>query len=158
VTKQPPAGPPAAKGVRRPARPSSAELPSSPIATVPLPILVGSAAGLVALGFLIGAGGSFLQARTVGLGVRWPVGAVFSVLVLGAVGFSASLITRSRLGLGVVTAGWLVSVLLFTAGRPEGDVIIAADLPGYAYLFGGVLILGALSALPYSALPTPSSE
>lgn len=158
MTKPPAAGPAPARGGRRPARTPSPERPPSPIATVGMPILVGSAVGLVALGFLIGAGGSFLQARTVGLGVRWPVGAVFSIVVLGAVGFSASLVTRSRLGLGVVTAGWLVSVLLFTAGRPEGDVIIAADLPGYLYLFGGVLILGALSALPYSALPSASSE
>lgn len=137
---------------RSPDRPAPARAPS-PIATIPLPLLLAGAAGLVALGFAIGAGGSFLQARTVGLGVRLPVGAVFSVVVLGAVGFSASLVTRSRLGLGVISAGWLVSVLVFTAARPEGDVIIAADLAGYAYLFGGVLVLGVLSALPYSTLP-----
>ena len=144
--------------LRRPPGAEPTERTTSPIATIPLPLLVAGAAGLVALGFLIGAGGSFLQARTIGLGVRWPLGAAFSVLVLGAVGLSASVVTRSRLGLGVVSAGWMVSVLLFTAGRPEGDVIIAADLPGYAYLFGGVLVLGVLSALPYSTLPAPSPE
>ena len=58
----------------------------------------------------------------------------------------------------MVSAGWRVSVLLFTAGRPEGDVVIAADVPGYAYLFGGVLVLGVLSALPYSTLPAAPPE
>jgi hypothetical protein len=121
-------------------------------------VLLGTAAGMVAVGFLVGAGGSFLQARTVGFGIRWPVGAVFALLVLGAVGLSAGLIARSRLGLGMVAAGWVISVLLFTAGRPEGDVVIAADLPGYLYLFGGVTALGVLSVVPFSALPDPPAD
>jgi hypothetical protein len=129
----------------------------SPIATVGLPLLIGGAVGLVALGFLVGAGGSFLQARTVGLGLRWPVGAVFAVVVLGAVAFSAGLVTRSRLGLGMVTVGWVISVLVLTAARPEGDVIIAADLPGYGYLFGGVVVLALLSLVSYSAVAAPAA-
>ncbi len=139
----------------RQAAPAPTSAPTSPIATVALPVLLGGAAGLVALGFVIGVGGSFLQAATVGLGVRWPLGALFSVLVLGAVGFSAGLLTRSRLGLGMVAAGWVISVLVFTAGRPEGDVIIAADVPGYLYLFGGVLTLGVVSVVPFAAVPPP---
>ena len=127
----------------------------SAIAAVPLPALIGGAVGMAALGFVVGAGGSFLQARTVGLGVRWPVGAVFAIVVLGAVGLSAGLVARSRLGLGLVAAGWVVSVLRFTAGRPEGDIVIAADLPGYLYLFGGVTALGVVSAVPFSALVEP---
>jgi hypothetical protein len=51
-----------------------------------------------------------------------------------------------------------MSVLVLTYGRPEGDVIIAADLPGYLYLFGGVVVLAALATLPYSAVPAASSE
>lgn len=128
---------------------------ASPIGTAALPVLIGGALGLLALGFLIGAGGSFLQARTLGLGVRWPLGALFALLVLGAVGFSAGLVCRSRLGLGMVAAGWVISVLVFTAGRPEGDVIIAADLAGYLYLFGGVFTLGVVSIVPFGALPEP---
>jgi hypothetical protein len=132
--------------------------PASPIATAPLPVLIGGAVGGVALGFLVGAGGSFFQAHTVRLGIRWPVGALFSLLVLGALAFSAALLARSRIGLGMVTAGWLLGVFVFTYGRPEGDVIIAADLPGYLYLFGGVIVLAALATLPYSAIPAASSE
>jgi hypothetical protein len=147
VTRQP--APP------RPVRPGR---PASPIATADLPVLIGGAVGFAVLGFLVGAGGAFLQARTVQVGIRWPVGALFALVVLGAVALSASILTRSRLGLGVITIGWAVSVLLFTAGRPEGDVIIAADLPGYAYLFGGVVVLGALSTLRYSALAEHSPE
>jgi hypothetical protein len=140
----------------RPAASAPSTTPStSPVATAALPVLIGGAVGLVALGFVIGAGGSFLQARTLGLGVRWPFGALFAVLVLAAVGFSAGLLARSRLGLGMVAAGWVISVLVFTAGRPEGDVIIAADVPGYLYLFGGVAALGVVSVVPFGALPEP---
>lgn len=140
----------------RPAAPApTGPATTSPIGAAPLPVLIGGALGLVALGFVIGAGGSFLQARTLGLGVRWPLGALFAVLVLAAVGFSAGLLVRSRLGLGMVAAGWVISVLVFTAARPEGDVIIAADLPGYLYLFGGVAALGVVSVVPFGALPEP---
>lgn len=141
------------------AAPSSAGGRStSPIATVALPVLIGGAVGLAALGFALGAGGSFLQARTVGLGLRWPVGAVLALLVLGAVELSAGLLVRSRLGPAVVAAGWVMGVLLMLAGRPEGDVIIAANLPGYLFLLGGVLVLGVLAVLPYSDLPVPPAE
>ena len=144
--------------IRRPAAPapSSTSRPTSPIATVALPVLIGWALGLVALGFVIGAGGSFLQARTVGLGVRWPVGAVLVLLVLGAVALSAGLLARSRLGPGMFAAGWVISVLVFLASRPEGDVVIGANLPGYLYLLGGVFVLGVFAAVPYSELPPPS--
>lgn len=124
----------------------------NPIATARLPLVVGSAVGFVLLGFALGAGGSFLQARTVGLGLRWPIGSVFAVVVLAAVTISAGLVARSRLGPGMVSVGWLVSVLMFTSARAEGDVIIAADTPGYLYLFGGALTLAVVSTVPYSAL------
>ncbi len=142
------------------ARPAGAPASPSPIASVALPALIGGALGLVALGMIVGLGGAFLQARTVGLGVRWPLGALFALVVLGAVALSAGILARSRLGLGMVAAGWVISVLIFTAGRPEGDVVIAADVPGYLYLFGGVTALGVLSAVPFSARaaapePTP---
>jgi hypothetical protein len=127
--------------------------PASPIATVALPVLIGSAVGLVALGFLVGAGGSFLQARTVALGVRWPFGAVLALLVVGAVGLSAGLLARSRLGPAMVAAGWVIGVLVFLTNRPEGDVIIGANLSGYLYLLGGVLVLGVVSVVPYPDLP-----
>lgn len=132
--------------------------PPSAIASGPLPVLIGAVVGLALLGFVVGGAASFFQARTIGGGARLPVGAVFAVIVLGAVAFSASVMMRSKLGIGGISLGWVISVLVFTAGRPEGDVIIAADLPGYGYLFGGVLVLGVLSTLPYSAIPAPASE
>ncbi|WP_344600863.1 DUF6113 family protein [Sporichthya brevicatena] len=129
-----------------------------PHATQPLPVVLGTAVGLAALGFVLGAGGSFLQARTVFAGVRWPLGCVFVLVVLGAVALSAGMLTRSRLAVGTLAAGWVISVLVFTAGRPEGDVIIAADLAGYLYLFGGVTVLAVVSSLPFATLPTPAAS
>jgi hypothetical protein len=125
---------------------------TSPIATAPLPRLIGGALGLLALGFVIGAGGCFLQARTVAVGVRWPIGAILVLLVLGAVALSAGLVVRSRLGPAVIAAGWVISVLVFLTNRPEGDVVIGANLPGYLYLLGGVFVLGVLAAVPYGEL------
>ncbi len=147
--------PSAAKRRSAPAKAPAKVAP--PHATQPLPAVLGTAAGLVALGFLVGAGGSFLQARTVSAGVRWPLGCVFMLVVLGAVALSAGMLTRSRLAVGMLAAGWVISVLVFTAGRPEGDVIIAADLAGYLYLFGGVTALAVVSAVPFATLPAPAS-
>lgn len=140
------AAPPAGGSAKAPVR------SSSPIVTLPLPILLGVVLGLAALGFAVGAVDAFMQARTLEIGVRLPVGAVLAVAVLGGVALSAGLCTRSRIGLGVVALGWVVSVVLFTSPRAEGDVIVAADVPGYLYLFGGVLMLAALSAIPFAAL------
>jgi hypothetical protein len=123
-----------------------------------LPVLLGGTVGLALLGFVVGSGGAFLQEGTIRLGLRWPVGAAFSVLVLGACAFSAGLVIRSRLGIGMVTIGWVISVLLFTSGRPEGDVIVAADVEGYGYLLGGMFVLAALATLPYSALASRWAE
>jgi hypothetical protein len=147
---------PGASATPSTSKPSASRPSTSPIVTVPLPVLVGAALGLVALGFVVGAGGCFLQARTVEVGVRWPVGALLVLLVLAAVGLSAGLLARSRLGPVMVTAGWVISVLVFLASRPEGDVVIGANLPGYLYLLGGVFVLGVVCVVPYSELPAPA--
>ncbi len=125
---------------------------SSPIVTLPLPILFALGLGLAALGFAVGTADAFAQARTLDLGVRIPIGSVLAVAALGAVAFSAGLLTRSRVGLGVVALGWVVSVVLFTSARAEGDVIIAADVAGYSYLFGGVVVLTVLSTVRFATL------
>jgi hypothetical protein len=40
-------------------------------------------------------------------------------------------------------AGWLVVLAVVVAGRPEGDYLLAADLPGYA-LLGSALLLAVV--------------
>lgn len=125
--------------------------PPSPVVALPLFLLIAAGVGLIALGLGIGTAGAFLQARTWGGGLRLPVGAIFCVAALGAAAVSAGHLLRSRLGVAAIAFGWVISVLVFTSGRPEGDVIIAADLPGYGYLVGGMVVLGIASAVPVGA-------
>lgn len=118
-------------------------------ATWPLPAVLATCAGLILLGFVVGVGGAFAHPTDLTLGVSIPVGLPIAIGAMAGVLISAGVLTRSRLGAGMPLLGWVISVLLFTSARPEGDIVIAATGEGYAYLFGGVLVLSVLMALPF---------
>jgi hypothetical protein len=90
-----------------------------------------------------------------------------AALVLGAVvGLAAVVVHRSLFPLGLLlalagtfavawwwqrsitpraaatyAAGWFAVLLVVLLGRPEGDYAVAADIPGYALLAGGLLLV-----------------
>ena len=104
---------------------------------------------LLALGVLVGALGSFVHAQVVA-GV--PVGLLCAYALMAAALVTAGLATRSRSGPAATAAGWLVALLLLSAPRPEGDLVVAGDLPGYAWSLG-CLVLAALGvAAPWPVL------
>jgi hypothetical protein len=39
-----------------------------------------------------------------------------------------------------VSAGWVVALLLLSAPRPEGDLVVTGSLVGYAWLLGGLVV------------------
>lgn len=125
---------------------------SEPPVQRPVPVVVAICAGLAALGFAVGIAAAFAHAKTVEAGVGLPLGLLVALGALAGVALCAGLLTRSRVGVGVVALGWVVSVVVFTTPRAEGDIIVAATAIGYAYLFGGVLVLSALSVVPYGAV------
>lgn len=105
-------------------------------------------AALVMLGLVMGVVGAFQHSWYV-----WPVpvSAVGCVLVLFAVCSGAGRAMRGRAAALVPAAAWLVVTMIFLGGRPEGDVVIANNLAGYLYLYGGLAaILAAVLLSPAS--------
>jgi len=103
----------------------------------------------VVLGAVVGAAGSFLQSATV-LGL--PIGLVVALLLSAAAVVGSGLATGGRLGAALALAAWLGTVILLSLPRPEGDLVLAAHWPSYAWLYGGTLGLGACLAPDYRRL------
>ena len=104
---------------------------------------------LLALGVLVGALGSFVHAQVVA-GV--PVGLLCAYALMAAALVTAGLATRSRSGPAATAAGWLVALLLLSAPRPEGDLVVAGDLTGYAWSLGGLVLAAVAVAAPWPVL------
>ncbi|MFG2717489.1 DUF6113 family protein [Streptomyces sp. NPDC048416] len=87
---------------------------------------------LVVLGALVAAAGALVQAA-------WFPGGLVLALA-GAVGlfWTGTQLTGGRGGVGAPAAGWLVTVILLTASRPEGDFVFGAGIGSYVFLLGGM--------------------
>lgn len=87
-----------------------------------------------------------------------PVGVILAVLVNLAVAQLVGRAARSRLLALIPGAAWLLVVIVFAIGRPEGDFVVAANWIGYGYLIAGAVasIVGVL-ALPWYNLPLPGA-
>jgi hypothetical protein len=79
-----------------------------------------------------------------------PIPIVLSV-VLFVLLYGAGRLMGTKLGAFVPGMGWMLTSLLFSVKMPAGDLIVAADVPGYWYLVGGAV------ALVVAVLLIPSS-
>jgi hypothetical protein len=99
-----------------------------------------------ALGAAAGVLGSFVHAlRVAGL----PIGLLCGLALTATVLVAAGLATGSRAGAGAAALGWFVPVLLLSAPRPEGDLVVSGSALGYLWLVGGTVVAGAALAWPY---------
>nr|WP_283135548.1 DUF6113 family protein [Rhizohabitans arisaemae] len=105
---------------------------------------------LFMLGVMTGFVGGFQHGWYLG-GV--PASAVGLVLFLFTVLLWAGWSMRSKLAAFTPAAGWLIVSFLFSTPRGEGDLVIAANLAGYVYLYGGALMVLAAVLLTKSARP-----
>jgi hypothetical protein len=112
-------------------------------ARVGVPRVIAACFGLATLGFVVGVAGAFEHRA------KAPVGLLVSLAAEGSVVVAAGIHTRSRIGAGLPAAAWVVASLLGAIERSEGDVVISADGLGYAYLLGGLVLMGLLSLMPY---------
>ena len=102
-------------------------------------------AAAMTVGAIAGVLGSFAVLETAfGL----PSGLLLGLLIGVGVVLCAGLVSGRTTAVAAVL-GWLVVVLLLASRRPEGDLVIDGSVSGYAWLFGGTLLLGACAALPY---------
>ena len=99
------------------------------------------------VGAVVGLLGSFAHAVVL---ARLPVGLVCALLLSGATFVAAGLAVRSRTGAAAAVLGWLLPVLLLSAPRPEGDLVVAGNASGYAWLLGGTVVAGLCVAWPYA--------
>ena len=110
----------------------------------PLLLAVAAVTGAVA-GML----GSFLHPLML---LRLPVGLVLALALTGCACLAGGLLAATRAGAASAAAGWAAPVLLLAAPRPEGDLVVAGSVTGYAWLLGGLAVAGAAVALQYARL------
>jgi uncharacterized membrane protein len=70
----------------------------------------------------------------------FPLGLLLALVTTFAVAWRLLRSSRPRTA-GSFVLGWLVVLGVVLAGRPEGDYAIAADLPGYALLAAGLVLV-----------------
>jgi hypothetical protein len=106
---------------------------------------------LLAPGFAVGVLGSFVHAVGPAQPVQVPVGLLWAYAMTAALLAVVRLATGGRSGAVAVAVGWVVALLLLSAPRPEGDLVVAGGLVGYAWLLGGLVVCAAGVGWPTAA-------
>ncbi|MER6557312.1 DUF6113 family protein [Streptomyces sp. NPDC001027] len=91
-------------------------------------------AGLLLLGALTGLAGALVQAGW------FPGGLLLALLGAAGLFIGGARAVGSRAGAVAPAAGWMISVILSTAGRPEGDFLFGAGGGSYLFLLGGMAL------------------
>jgi Family of unknown function (DUF6113) len=107
-------------------------------------------AALAVLGAMTGVAGGLIQD---GL---FPGGLLLALAGSAALFYGGTLLTGTRLGAVVPVAVWLVTVLLLSSARPEGDFIFANGIGPYVYLLGGAMAGVMCATLPHVRPPGPA--
>jgi hypothetical protein len=122
----------------------------------PVPAERGARAGvyllLAVLGVLAAVAGALVQDGW------FPVGLLLALA--GAVGlfWGGAKLCRTRVGAVAPAAGWVVTVLLLTAPRPEGDFVFGAGIGSYVFLYGGMLAAVMCATIALPAPPVPGGK
>jgi hypothetical protein len=90
--------------------------------------------GFLVLGAVIGTAGALVQPGW------FPGGLILALAGEAGLVLGAARLIRSRSGGVAAAAGWMLSVVLLTASRPEGDFLFAAGSGSYLFLLGGILV------------------
>lgn len=90
--------------------------------------------GLFVLGAVTGLAGALVQSG-------WFPGGLLLALA-GAAGLflGGARAANSRAGAVAPAAGWMIAVIVCTAGRPEGDFLFGAGGGSYLFLLGGMAL------------------
>ncbi|MFD5427750.1 DUF6113 family protein [Streptomyces sp. NPDC127084] len=89
---------------------------------------------LLVLGFVVGAAGSLVQAAW------FPAGLLLALAGSAGLFYGGVRAVATQFGALVPAAGWIVAVLLLSAGRPEGDGLFVGGLGEMLFLLGGVAL------------------
>ncbi|MFF0592758.1 DUF6113 family protein [Streptomyces antibioticus] len=89
---------------------------------------------LVLLGAVTGLAGALVQAGW------FPGGLLLGLLGAAGLFLGGARALDSRGGAVAPAAGWMVGVIVLTAGRPEGDFLFGAAGGSYLFLLGGMAL------------------
>ena len=97
-------------------------------------------AGCVLLGMLVALGAVAVHRSS------FPSGLLLALATTWAVPWWLRL-SRWPATVASYVVGWLALFALVVMGRPEGDYVLAGDLPGYALMAGGfvLIVVGVVS-------------
>ncbi|MGW0709092.1 DUF6113 family protein [Streptomyces sp. NPDC002643] len=104
--------------------------------------------GLFVLGAVVGLAGGLVQAAW------FPGGLLLALLGAAGLFLGGARATGSRSGAVAPAAGWMISVILLTATRPEGDFLFAAGVGSYLFLLGGMAVAVMCATLGWGRQPT----
>lgn len=88
--------------------------------------------GLFVLGAVVGVAGGLLQAAW------FPGGLLLALLAAAGLFLGGARAMGGRAGAVAPAAGWMISVVLLTSTRPEGDFLFGAGAGSYLFLLGGM--------------------
>lgn len=81
----------------------------------------------------------------------FPTVALAWLVVLFAVPYAMARLMRTRLAAVMVAVGWGMISVVLAVNRAEGDLVIAGTLPGYVYLYGGMVAVAVAVVLAPSS-------
>ncbi|MFF5363539.1 DUF6113 family protein [Streptomyces scabiei] len=116
--------------------------------TFPTPARAAAHLGLFMLGAVVGVTGGLLQAAW------FPGGLLLALLGAAGLFLGGSRATGSRAGAVAPAAGWMISVVLLTSTRPEGDFLFGVGVGSYLFLLGGMAVAVMCATLGWGRQPT----
>ncbi|MFE6943013.1 DUF6113 family protein [Streptomyces chartreusis] len=89
---------------------------------------------LFVLGGVVGVAGALVQPAW------FPGGLLLAIAGEAGLLLGAGRVMGSRAGAVAPAGGWMISVILLTASRPEGDFLFGTGVSSYLFLLGGMAI------------------
>ncbi|MDJ0465408.1 DUF6113 family protein [Streptomyces sp. H27-C3] len=102
---------------------------------------------IAVLGAVVGAAGVLVHAGW------FPGGLLLALLASTALFCGAMQAMGTKAGAGTAAAGWIVSIVLLSLSRPEGDLLIGGSSVSYFYMLGGMAL--AVMCATMLDLPQP---
>ncbi|QOV35821.1 hypothetical protein IM697_38230 [Streptomyces ferrugineus] len=90
--------------------------------------------GLFVLGAVVGVAGALVQPAW------FPGGLLLALAGEAGLLLGAGRAAGSRAGAVAPAGGWMISVVLLTASRPEGDFVFGTGAASYLFLLGGMAV------------------
>ncbi|MGW2704434.1 DUF6113 family protein [Streptomyces sp. NPDC001340] len=90
--------------------------------------------GLFLLGVIVGLAGALVQAAW------FPGGLLLALAGAGGLFLGGAYALGGRAGAVAPVAGWIVTAVLLTSTRPEGDFLFGAGVGSYLFLLGGMAL------------------